>query len=56
MVSYHMKFMIMHEKGGRNPKLITVRRGGTLEEAQHFLLAACAEHVLPIFEQDHPED
>ena len=60
MVSYHMKFMVMHEKGKRNPKLITVRRGGTLEEAQHFLLAvwaaACAEHVLPIFEKEHPDD
>lgn len=55
-----MKFMVMHEKGKRNPRLITVRRGGTLEEDQHSLLAVwaadCAEHVLPLFENDHPHD
>jgi len=55
-----MKYMVMHEKGKRNPQLITVRRGGTLEDAQHFQLAvwaaACAERVLLIFEQDHLED
>ncbi|TWU01096.1 hypothetical protein Pla52n_44680 [Stieleria varia] len=50
----------MHEKGKRDPRLITVRRGGTLEGGQHSLLAiwaaACAEHVLPFFEYDHPQD
>jgi hypothetical protein len=55
-----MKFMVMHEKGKRNPRLITVRRGGTLERDHHSLLAiwaaACAGHVLPIFEHGHPLD
>jgi hypothetical protein len=52
--------MIMFAKGKRDPRLVTVRRGGTLEDADHRLLAvwaaACAEHVLPLFEQSHPDD
>ena len=44
----------------RDPRLITVRRGGTLEDADHRLLAVwaadCAEHVLPLFEQAQPDD
>jgi hypothetical protein len=52
--------MIMNEKGGRDPRLVTVRRGGVLTDADHRLLAvwaaACAEHVLPLFEQAHPGD
>jgi hypothetical protein len=44
----------------RDPRLITVRRGGTLLDADHHLLAlwaaACAEHVLPFFEQEQPGD
>ena len=44
----------------RDPRLVTVRRGGTLTEADHHLLAlwaaACAEHVLPLFERDEPSD
>jgi hypothetical protein len=44
----------------RDPRLITVRRGGTLTDADHHLLAlwaaACAEHVLPLFESVRPED
>jgi len=39
----------------RDPRFITVRRGGTLSDADHRLLALwaadCAEHVLPLFEQ-----
>ena len=39
--------------GRRDPRFVTVRRGGTLEDAQHRLLAAwaadCAEHVLEFF-------
>jgi len=39
----------------RDPRLITIRRGGTLTDSDHRLLAqwaiACAEHVLPLFEQ-----
>lgn len=44
----------------RDPRFITIRRGGTLTDADHFLLAlwaaACAEHVLPFFEAARPED
>lgn len=44
----------------RDPRLITLRRGGTLTDANHHLLAtwaaACAEHVLPYFEEACPED
>ena len=44
----------------RDPRFITVRRGGTLQDADHRLLALwaadCAEHVLPLFEQARPMD
>lgn len=44
----------------RDPRLITVRRGGTLLDADHQLLALwaadCAEHVLYLFEQAQPGD
>src|SRR4051812_32023507 len=44
----------------RDPRLITIRRGGTLTDSDHRLLAlwaaACAEHVLHLFESSHPED
>ena len=44
----------------RDPRFITVRRGGTLADSDHQLLAlwaaACAEHVLPHFEAMRPED
>jgi immunity protein 5 of polymorphic toxin system len=44
----------------RDPRLITVRRGGTLEDADHHLLALwaadCAEHVLVHFERIRPRD
>ncbi|WP_392543670.1 putative immunity protein [Oryzobacter telluris] len=44
----------------RDPRLITVRRGGTLTDEHHRLLAAwaleCAEHVLPLFEDRQPDD
>lgn len=44
----------------RDPRLITVRRGGTLTDDDHRLLAEwaalCAEHVLPLFEQARPGD
>lgn len=44
----------------RDPRFITVRRGGTLTDADHRLLAlwaaACAEHVLPLFEAVQPAD
>ncbi|MFI7213181.1 putative immunity protein [Micromonospora maritima] len=44
----------------RDPRLTTIRRGGTLTDADHHLLAlwaaVCAEHVLPLFEAVRPED
>lgn len=44
----------------RDPRLITLRRGGTLTDEDHRLLAqwsaACAEHVLGIFESAVPDD
>jgi hypothetical protein len=44
----------------RDPRLITIRRGGTLTDEHHWLLAGwaliCAEHVLPLFEDDSPGD
>jgi Imm-5 like putative immunity protein len=44
----------------RDPRLITIRRGGTLTDSDHRLLAlwaaACAEHVLPLFESVRPAD
>ncbi len=44
----------------RDPRFITVRRGGTLEDDDHHLLAVwaadCAEHVLHHFEQERPTD
>jgi len=44
----------------RDPRFITVRRGGTLQDDDHRLLAVwaadCAEHVLPYFERARPED
>jgi hypothetical protein len=52
--------MIMDHKGSRDPRLVTVRRGGDLEDGDHRLLAlwaaACAEHVLPCFELAQPGD
>ena len=42
----------------RDPRFITIRRGGTLTDSDHHLLAlwaaACAEHVLRLFEQVKP--
>jgi hypothetical protein len=44
----------------RDPRFITVRRGGTLQDDDHRLLAIwaadCAEHVLHHFEQARPKD
>lgn len=44
----------------RDPRFITVRRGGTLLDADHHLLALwaadCAEHVLHLFEELRPND
>lgn len=44
----------------RDPRFITIRRGGTLTDADHRLLAlwaaTCAEHVLHLFETVQPLD
>lgn len=40
----------------RDPRFMTIRRGGTLTDPEHHLLAlwaaSCAEHVLDLFESD----
>lgn len=50
--------MILPKK--RDPRFITIRRGGSLTDSDHHMLALwaadCAEHVLPYFEQVRPED
>jgi hypothetical protein len=44
----------------RDPRFVTIRRGGTLTDANHHLLALwaalCAEHVLNLFESVKPLD
>jgi hypothetical protein len=44
----------------RDPRFVTIRRGGTLTDSDHHLLAlwaaSCAEHVLHLFESVRPED
>ena len=44
----------------RDPRFVTIRRGGSLTDADHRLLAlwaaSCAEHVLHLFESVRPED
>jgi hypothetical protein len=44
----------------RDPRFVTIRRGGTLTDADHHLLALwaalCAEHVLVLFESARPDD
>ncbi|WP_425309170.1 putative immunity protein [Ammonicoccus fulvus] len=43
-----------------DPRLVTIRRGGSLTDADHHLLAlwaaGCAEHVLHHFEAVRPDD
>ncbi|WP_072688071.1 putative immunity protein [Rhodococcus marinonascens] len=44
----------------RDPRMVTIRRGGSLTDADHRLLALwaaeCAEHVLCHFERERPDD
>src|SRR5437763_12140294 len=44
----------------RDPRFVTIRRGGTLTDSDHRLLAlwaaSCAEHVLDRFELIRPDD
>lgn len=46
--------------GVRDPRLVTIRRGGTLTDDDHRLLAlwaaTCAEHVLALFTAARPDD
>jgi hypothetical protein len=55
---WHAGGVILPEK--RDPRMITIRRGGLLTDADHHLLALwaaqCAEHVLPLFETEEPMD
>jgi len=50
--------MILPKK--RDPRFITVRRGGILQDSDHRLLAEwaadCAQHVLHLFEEIQPND
>lgn len=50
--------MILPKK--RDPRFITIRRGGTLQDTDHRLLAIwaadCAQHVLNLFEEVQPND
>src|SRR5262249_52451465 len=44
----------------RDPRFVTIRRGGRLSDADHQFLAlwaaSCAEHVLDLFEAAKPSD
>ncbi|MFF0143928.1 hypothetical protein ATK36_4109 [Amycolatopsis sulphurea] len=44
----------------RDPRMVTIRRGGSLTDEDHRLLAewaaVCAEHVLDCFEREQPGD
>src|SRR5690348_2703835 len=44
----------------RDPRFVTIRRGGTLTDSDHHLLAlwaaSCAEHVLDLFESARSQD
>src|SRR5207302_11092017 len=44
----------------RDRRFVTIRRGGTLTDSDHQLLAlwaaSCADHVLDLFESVQPED
>lgn len=46
--------------GRRDARFVTIRRGGTLDDAHHRLLVAwaadCAEHVLALYTARHPAD
>jgi hypothetical protein len=44
----------------RDPRFVTIRRGGTLTDPDHHLLAlwaaSCAAHVVPLFELARHDD
>jgi len=51
---------VTHYSGRRDLRFVTIRRGGTLDDRRHRLLArwaaACAERVLPLFATARPRD
>jgi hypothetical protein len=57
---YDRRLAIVILPKDRDPRFITIRRGGTLTDSDHRLLAlwaaACAEHVLHLFESVQPSD
>lgn len=40
----------------RDPSMVTIRRGRSLTDEDHQLLALWAEHVLGHFEREQPDD
>src|SRR6187401_2383269 len=58
-VCIHERYSMILPKD-RDPRFITIRRGGTLTDSDHRLLAlwaaVCAEHVLHLFEAVQPSD
>jgi len=54
------RYVVMILPRVRDPRLVTIRRGGTLTDSDHHLLAlwaaSCAEHVLHLFEAVQPDD
>ena len=59
-VNARERYVVMILAKVRDPRLVTVRRGGTLTDPDHHLLAlwaaSCAEHVLHLFEAVQPDD
>ncbi len=55
-----MPYNLMPYKGTRYARFVTIRRGGTLSDEHHRLMALwaakCAEHVLHLFEDNHTKD
>ena len=47
-------------KGNRDPRFVTIRRGGLLDDQTHRKLALwaadCAEHVIHLFNDKYPDD
>lgn len=52
-------YMTERYAGNRNPRLVRIQRGGTLNDEIHQSLALwaakCAERVLPLFEEQRPD-
>jgi hypothetical protein len=56
----HLRFVAVILPNERDPRFVTIRRGGTLSDFDHHLLAlwaaVCAEHVLHLFESERQSD